>query len=264
MNDLTIRIAGNSDTGRVREHNEDSIAVRPDLGLAILADGMGGHLAGEVASRLAVQSVVNELERALAEAPLASGDDDDGTEAVYLMLNTVAQANSLVYQNAQASVERTGMGTTLVLALFAASKVTIAHVGDSRAYRMRDTHLERLTQDHSMVEEAVRKGLFTREEAQRNFSKNIITRALGVGPDVDTDVQQFAVLAGDLYLLCSDGLTDLVSDADLQLALQQFGSNLDELVGRLIALANTRGGHDNISVVLAHCQSPQTKTNLTG
>jgi len=264
MSELTLRIAGHSDTGRVREHNEDCIAVRPDLGLAVLADGMGGHRAGEVASSLAVQAVVDELERALLESPLASGVDDDGTEAVYLTLNTVAQANMLVYQSAQENPERTGMGTTLVLALFAAGSVTIAHVGDSRVYRLRNARLEQLTHDHSMVEEAVRKGLLTREEAQRNFSKNIITRALGVGPDVDVDVQQFELCSGDVYLLCSDGLTDVVSDAELQLALRDFGANLDQAVRHLIALANAGGGHDNISVVLARCQPSHVTTSFAG
>ena len=255
MSELILRIAGYTDTGRVREHNEDCIAVRPDLRLAVLADGMGGHRAGEVASRLAVQSVVEEFERALAESPLASGLDDDGTEVVYLTLNTVSQANALVYQNAQNNVDYTGMGTTLVLALFTPDTVTIAHVGDSRAYRLRDARLERLTRDHSMVEEAVRKGMFSAEEARRNFGKNIITRALGVGPDVDTDVQQLTVGSDDLYLLCSDGLSDLVSDSDLQLALLEYGANLDEAAQYLIGLANKGGGRDNISVVLARYQT---------
>ena len=264
MNDLTLKIAGDSDTGRVREHNEDCIGMRADSGFAVLADGMGGHQAGEVASHLAVQSVVDELVRALTESPLASGVDDDGTEAVYLALNTVAQANTRVYQSAQTSPEHTGMGTTLVLALFAAGNVTIAHVGDSRAYRLRDAHLERLTHDHSMVEEAVRKGMFTPEEARRNFGKNIITRALGIAPDVDIDVQQFTLHSGDIYLLCSDGLTDGVNDADLQTVLREFRTDLEEAVRHLIALANTRGGHDNISVVLAHYQPPPIASKLAG
>lgn len=262
MNAPVLRIAGESDTGRVRDHNEDCIAVRPDLGLAVLADGMGGHRAGEVASGLAVRAVVDELERALSESPLVSGAEDDGTEAVYLTLNIVAQANTMVYQNAQASPEHNGMGTTLVLALFTSDSVTIAHVGDSRAYRLRNSCLERLTHDHSMIEEAVRKGMFTPEEAQRNFGKNIITRALGIGPDVDTDVQQFAICTGDLYLLCSDGLTDVVSDTDLQLALQNSGTDLEQAVRRLIELANVRGGHDNISAVLAHYQTPRIVSDL--
>jgi PPM family protein phosphatase len=156
------------------------------------------------------------------------------------------------------------MGTTLVLALFAAGSVTIAHVGDSRVYRLRDARLEQLTLDHSMVEEAVRKGVLTREEAQRNFSKNIITRALGVGPDVDVDVQQLEMCSGDLYLLCSDGLTDVVSDADLQLALRDLGANLDNAVRHLIALANAGGGHDNISVVLASYQRSHAAARIAG
>lgn len=264
MNDLTLRIAGHSDTGRVREHNEDRIAVRPDLGLALLADGMGGHRAGEVASGLAVQAVVDELERALAETPLASEPDDDGTEAVYLALNAVAHANTLVFQAAQANPECTGMGTTLVLALFDAGNVTIAHVGDSRAYRLREARLERLTQDHSMREEAIRKGMFTRAEAQRNFKKNIITRALGVGPDVETDVQQYALRAGDVYLLCSDGLTDVVGDTELQSALREYTADLEQAVQHLIALANTGGGHDNISVVLVCYQPAQAALASSG
>ena len=278
MSNLSVHIAGDSDTGKVREHNEDRIALRPDLGLAVLADGMGGHRAGEVASGLAIQAVVDELERTFAE--LAPGvnniaranlvtsvnpvesESDDSTEAVYLTLTAIAHANTLIYQSAKINPEHTGMGTTLVLALFALGNVTIAHVGDSRAYRLRDSHLERLTQDHSLIEEAVRKGMFSLEEAQRNFSKNIITRALGIGPDVDTDVQQFVMRPGDLYLLCSDGLTDLVSDADLQLALQKFGTNLDQAVQHLITLANARGGHDNISVVLALYQPPVNALKL--
>ena len=276
MNDLTLRIAGLSDTGLVREHNEDCIAVRPDLGLVVLADGMGGHRAGEIASALAVQAVVDELERALAEPELALGADvahragalpgagSDGAETAYLMLNTLAQANALVYQSAQTSPERTGMGTTIVVALFAAGRVTVAHVGDSRAYRLRDAQLERLTHDHSVIEEAVRKGMFTREEAQRNFKKNIITRALGVGPDVDTDVQQFEVRSGDLYLFCSDGLTDMVSDADLQSALVESGDHPDRAAQHLIELANKGGGRDNISVVLARCQLTLQALNNAG
>lgn len=255
MNDLTLRIAGDSDTGRVREHNEDHIAVHAKLGFAVLADGMGGHRAGEVASSLAVQIVVSELERVLTECPLVPETDDDGTEAMYLALNSVAQANMAVYENAQASPDRAGMGTTMVLALFASGSMTIAHVGDSRAYRLRDAQLERLTQDHSMIEEVVRKGMFTAEEARRNFGKNIITRALGIGSEVDIDVRQFSMRASDIYLLCSDGLTDVVCDADLQSALLEFGNEPDQAVRHLIALANARGGYDNISVILARYQA---------
>ena len=264
MNDLMLRIAGDSDTGRVREHNEDRIAVRADLGFAVLADGMGGHRAGEVASSLAVQAIVSELELVLTESPLTPGSGDDGTEAMYLALNSVAQANTVVYENAQTSPDRAGMGTTMVLALFASGSMTIAHVGDSRAYRLRDTQLERLTQDHSMIEEVVRKGMFTREEARRNFGKNIITRALGIGSDVDIDVRQFAMRANDVYLLCSDGLTDVVCDADLQSALLEFGTELDQAVRHLIALANTRGGYDNISVILACYQPPDPVSIFSG
>lgn len=253
MNGVGLNIVGYSDTGQVREHNEDRIAMRPDIGVAVLADGMGGHRAGEVASELAVKSIVDELAHALNEAPLVYNCEGDGTEAVYLSLSALAQANTLVYQSSQDHPEHAGMGTTLVLALFAPGCITIAHVGDSRAYLLRGGKFERLTQDHSMVEEAISKGLFTLEEARRNFSKNIITRALGVGPDVDPEVQQFSTLTDDVFLLCSDGLTDLVADDELGQTLRESSVNLANTAQRLIDMANARGGVDNVSVVLAHC-----------
>lgn len=255
MTQAMLQFAGCSDTGRVREHNEDRIAQRPDLGVAVLADGMGGHRAGEVASEMAVQSVLDELGQALREAPLAGGLDDDGTEAVYLCLNAIAQANTNVYQDAQKNPERAGMGTTLVVALFAPGRATIAHIGDSRAYLWRNTNLEQLTRDHSLIEEAVRDGLFTREDAQKKFGKNVITRALGVGLDVDTEVRQLDTQIGDVFLLCSDGLTDLVADDVLSTTLREFGANLDAAATRLVEMANAGGGVDNISVVLVRCTS---------
>lgn len=245
-----LQFAGCSDTGRVREHNEDRIAQRPDLGVAVLADGMGGHRAGEVASEMAVTCVLDELGPALREAPLAGGLDDDGTGAVYLCMNAIAQANAAVYANAQQHPERAGMGTTLVLALFSPGSVTIAHVGDSRAYRLRDRHIERLTHDHSLIEESVRDGLYTLDEARQKFSKNIITRALGVGPDVEPEIRQLDVRSGDVFLMCSDGLSDLVADNDLRLTMLEFSANLDGAATRLVELANARGGVDNVSVVL--------------
>lgn len=253
MTRAALQFAGCSDTGQVRDHNEDRIAQRPDLGVAVLADGMGGHRAGEVASEMAVHSVLDELEQALREAPLAGSLDDDGTEAVYLCMNAIAQANTAVYQSAQQHPERAGMGTTLVLALFAPDSVTIAHVGDSRVYLLRDGQIQRLTNDHSLIEESVRDGLCTLEEARKKFSKNVITRALGVGPDVEAEVRQLNIHSGDVFLLCSDGLSDLVSDEDLRLTVQDFGANLDSAATRLVQVANARGGVDNISVVLVHC-----------
>jgi protein phosphatase len=250
MSDAKLIFAGRSDPGRVREHNEDRIAWRADLGFAVLADGMGGHHAGEVASEMTVTSIADELSRALGETPLACGGDDDGTEAVYLCMSSIEQANALVYQAAQADPLCKGMGTTVVLALCAPECVTVAHVGDSRAYLLRDARLEQVTRDHSMVQDAVHNGLFTLEEAQRVFAKNLISRAVGIGADVEVDVQQVPARGGDVWLLCSDGLSDLVSDAELALTIVNFGANLDEAARRLVRMANERGGHDNISVVL--------------
>lgn len=251
MSAARIEFAGVSDVGRVRENNEDRIVWRADLNLAVLADGMGGHNAGEVASTLAVQTIVDELEHALRESPLTLNNEDDDTEAVYLCMNAVAQANSAIHQVAQRDPACAGMGTTVVLGLFGAGKMIVAHAGDSRAYLWRGDRLSALTRDHSIVQDVVRQGLCTEEEARRTFSKNIVTRALGVAPDVDVEVRSVATAPGDLVLLCSDGLTDRVSESELALCIRKFGANLEHTARELVDLANVHGGADNVSVVFA-------------
>lgn len=251
MTRAAIQYAGISDVGRVREHNEDRIAWRPDLGVAVLADGMGGHNAGEVASALAVQTIVDELERALRETPLELRAGDDDTEALYLCMNAVAQANAVIHHAAQQQPQCKGMGTTVVLGMFSGERAIIAHAGDSRAYLWHDGALQQLTRDHSVVQDVVRQGLYTEEQARRTFSKNIITRALGVAPDIDVEAHAFELSPGDIILLCSDGLTDRIDDATLALCIRKFGASLEETARELVALANQRGGADNVSVVLA-------------
>jgi protein phosphatase len=245
-----LQFAGCTDVGLVREHNEDQIAWSDAAGIAVLADGMGGHRAGEVASRLAVRTVVDELRGALAEAPLPDHAADDGTDAIYLCMNAVAQANTVIHQAAQVDPNCAGMGTTIVVALCGAESCTVAHVGDSRLYLLRAGELKQVTLDHSVVQDVVRQGLYTPEEARQAFSKNIITRALGVAADVDVETQELQTQPGDVLLLCSDGLSDQVQDADIALTLRNFGANLDGAARHLVSLANGRGGHDNVSVVL--------------
>ncbi len=245
-----LQYAGCSDTGLVREHNEDQIAWSGETGVAILADGMGGHRAGEVASRIAIRTIMDELQGALAESPLSEHPNDDGTDAVYLCMNAIAQANTSIHQAAQSDPNHAGMGTTIVVALFGANHATIAHVGDSRMYLFRAGAIKQVTVDHSVIQDVVRQGLYSEEEARRVFSKNIITRALGVAADVDVETQELNTQPGDVLLLCSDGLSDQVSDADIALTLRNFGANLDGAARHLVSLANARGGYDNVSVVL--------------
>lgn len=246
-----IAFAEHSDTGHRRPHNEDRVATDPARGLAVLADGMGGHKGGEVASGLAVETVTRAfLERPGEPAPDSPGDEVRGPKTL-LARDIIARANTIVYETARTQPQYVGMGTTLVLALFHDDRMTLAHVGDSRAYRLRGGRLEQLTRDHTLMQELIDRGFYTPEEARASLNRNIVTRALGIEPTVNADLREEIILPGDLYLLCSDGLNDMVDDETIRLTLDEFGANLDDAVDRLIAAANSNGGHDNISVVLA-------------
>jgi len=251
MSGLTM--AGLTDPGRQRAGNEDSIAVQPELGLAVLADGMGGHQAGEVASSMAVDIVRRHFVEALAR-PAPRGKKGRGAkEAVELRAagEAIRLANSAIYEMARARPECAGMGSTIVVAVFYGDKMCVAHVGDSRLYRFRRGRIEQLTQDHSVIQELVSRGLVTREEAQHSIGKNLVTRALGVESGVTPDIAEQTVQNGDIYLLCSDGLNDVITDPEIAQELGKNGANLEETTRRLVALANARGGPDNISVILA-------------
>lgn len=231
-------MAGLSDPGRLRERNEDAIAARPDIGLAVLADGMGGHQAGDVASRMAVDIVTRRItEHPAGPAPAVE--------------EAIQQANSAIYDAAQGRADYRGMGSTVVVALFSGSHLWVAHVGDSRLYRLRDGRLEQLTRDHSLIQELVNRGLFTAEEARQSVAKNLVTRALGVDASVAPDITEETLRVGDIYLLCSDGLNDVLSDEEIEQILTQHPDRLNEAAQRMIADANRRGGPDNVSVVLA-------------
>jgi serine/threonine protein phosphatase PrpC len=247
-----LRFVGLTDTGRVREHNEDTIALDQDLGLLVLADGMGGYNAGEVASGIAVKTIVNLVKEALAREDLLEGDPGSGESRTAIILrDAIARANKIIFQTAHTQAQCEGMGTTIVAALLHDNRITIAHVGDSRLYRLRNGHFEQVTLDHSLLQELVDRGFYSPEEAQRAANKNYVTRALGVEAGVDVEIQEHPTQRGDIYVLCSDGLSDMVEDDDIHLTINTFGANLETVAKQLIQLGNDNGGKDNISVLLA-------------
>jgi protein phosphatase len=246
-----------TDTGRVRDHNEDAIGSDPDIGLMVLADGMGGYNAGEVASGIAVQ-IVSEL--ATEGAGRENRDEIDPHSGLMrqsiVLRDAVYRANKIIFQTAQSQTHCEGMGTTIVTCMFFDNRVSIAHVGDSRAYRLRGGVFEQLTLDHSLLQELVDRGFYSAEEAQRSTNRNYVTRALGVEPTVEVEVHEFEVLPDDIYLLCSDGLPDMVEDEDIHLTISTFNASLDVVGKQLIELANDHGGRDNVSVQLAQVITP--------
>jgi PPM family protein phosphatase len=247
-----LAFVGQTDTGRVREHNEDTIATDPDVGLLVLADGMGGYNAGEVASGIAVKTITNLVREGLLREDLASIDRSTGlTRPSIVLRDAITRANKIIYQTARSQAECEGMGTTVVAALFYDNRISIAHVGDSRLYRQRGSQIAQVTMDHSLLQELVDRGFYSPEEAQRAANKNYVTRALGVEPQVEVEVQEHPVDKGDIFILCSDGLSDMVEDEDIRLTISTFGANLDTVAKQLIQLANENGGRDNVSVVLA-------------
>ncbi|MEJ2258153.1 MAG: Stp1/IreP family PP2C-type Ser/Thr phosphatase [Woeseiaceae bacterium] len=241
-----------TDTGRVREHNEDAIGSDADVGLMVLADGMGGYNAGEVASGIAVQIVTDLATEAAHREELGAIDAHSGLMRQSIILrDAVYRSNKIIYQTAQSQTHCEGMGTTIVAGMFYDNRISIAHVGDSRAYRLRGGKLEQITLDHSLLQELVDRGFYSHEEAQRSTNRNYVTRALGVEPTVEVEVHEFDVLPGDIYLLCSDGLPDMVEDDDIHLTISTFNASLDVVGQQLIDLANNHGGRDNVSVMLA-------------
>jgi PPM family protein phosphatase len=252
-----IKFAEITDTGKVREHNEDAIGSNPDIGLMVLADGMGGYNAGEVASGIAVQTVTElAAEGAMREERNALDSTTGLMRQSIVLRDAVARANKIIFQTAQSQTHCEGMGTTLVAALFYDNRVSIAHVGDSRAYRLRDDTFEQLTLDHSLLQELVDRGFYSEEEAQRSTNRNYVTRALGVEPTVDVEVQEYDVLKNDIFLLCSDGLPDMVEDEDIHLTISTFNASLDVVGQQLVQLTNDHGGRDNVSVMLAQVLEP--------
>jgi serine/threonine protein phosphatase PrpC len=252
-----IDFAEITDTGRVREHNEDAIGSVPEIGLMVLADGMGGYNAGEVASGIAVQIVTELATVGAGREERHDIDPHSGLMRQSIVLrDAVYRANKIIYQTAQSQTHCEGMGTTIVACMYYDDKVSVAHVGDSRAYRLRGDKLEQITLDHSLLQELVDRGFYSEEEAQRSTNRNYVTRALGVEPTVEVEVHEHDVLPEDVYLLCSDGLPDMVEDDDIHLTISTFNASLEVVGQQLVDLANDHGGRDNISVMLAQIKEP--------
>jgi len=251
--DLTqaLEIASHTDPGMVRSHNEDSIACVADKGLVVLADGMGGYNAGEVASGMATTVLTTELRQLLEQHAPYEVDPQSGQKAGLKMLREqIAKANTSIYQASQSQPQYAGMGTTLVVALFYDNKVMVAHIGDSRLYRMRGNEFSQVSKDHSLLQEQMDAGMLTKEQAKHSSNKNLVTRALGIDPAVEPEIHEYDALPGDIYLLCSDGLSDMVSDEDIGMTLQALGANVNLAAQQLVQMANDNGGRDNVSVIL--------------
>lgn len=257
--DLTdsIEIVCRTDTGQKREHNEDAVGSNNGLGLVVLADGMGGYQAGEVASAMAVEIVLKQVQEKHEQALNQSADDFSGMSAISnLIEEAILEANSLIHSAAQSKPQYQGMGTTIVVLMMHENIVSIGHVGDSRLYRLRDKKLELITEDHSLVRELVRKGFYTEAEARDATNKNVVTRALGVENTVEPEIQEDMALLDDLYLLCSDGLNDMIDDRQIEEILLRYGADLDQTADQLIQSANEMGGKDNISAILLRPVKP--------
>jgi len=241
-----LQFVARTDVGQVRDHNEDFITENESMGFAVLADGMGGLNAGEVASSMAVHLLIDALAEyrngsSLVAAKINSLDSDLPAESQVLR-KLVEKANDSLFHVSQTQPQCQGLGTTVVAAYYHNDKVSVAHIGDSRMYRFRAGVLEQITKDHSFVQELIDKGLLTKEEARASNKKNVVTRALGVAPVVEVEVHEHEVEEGDVYLMCSDGLHDLVTDHDIENSLIELSSNLNELAGHLVNLANVSGG----------------------
>ena len=255
-NDLAkaLEMAARTDPGRVREHNEDAVFANPALGLAILADGMGGYNAGEVASEMAVTQLAAEIEEGLSFKAAWEKEPDGVPYARALLHERIVSANAAIHHAAQTEPGCSGMGTTLVTALFADNQLTVAHIGDSRLYRWRSGRLEPLTKDHSLLQVQIDTGLLSPEQARQSQQKNLLTRALGAEPEVEPEIHSHGVLPGDCYLICSDGLNDMLEDQEIARLLAQ-AQDLDAAAAALIEAANSGGGRDNVSVILIRVRS---------
>jgi len=247
----TLEITSCTDPGMVRSHNEDSIAADAANGLVVLADGMGGYNAGEVASGMATTVITTEIQQLLTKVqPFQIDEETKAPVAGRMIRDQVLKANTSIYQAAQSQPQYAGMGTTLVVCLFYDNKMTVGHLGDSRLYMLRDGKFSQVTRDHSLLQEQIDSGIITVEQAKHAQHKNLVTKALGIDPSVEPEIKEYATKPGDVYLLCSDGLCDMVDDEDVGMTLQALGGNLKLAAQQLVQMANDNGGKDNVSVIL--------------
>lgn len=257
-----LEFASATDTGLVRAHNEDSLAIDEFSGLGLVADGMGGYAAGEIASSIAATTVTQVVQAGLKKR--AWQHRTLRASAIQqLLLDAVEQANTAILTMAQKRPECAGMGTTLIAALFQQQQVWIAHVGDSRAYRLRGTDIEQLTHDHSPLQEQIDAGLISSAEARFAPHKNLITRALGIGAGSDVEIHAHPLVSGDIFLLCSDGLSDLLTEREMAIVIHSRNS-LTQAAEQLIQCANNNGGRDNISAILIRVESARAARDSSG
>lgn len=240
-----------SDAGCSRANNEDCITWNSELGLAILTDGMGGAKAGEIAGRIAAETVLKEVREHINQlfSKPTHAVEEKYSQAGRILYNALAKANSVILGIAEEQLECKGMGATTVATLFHDNRVSVAHVGDSRLYLLRNGMLRQITEDHTVIYELIKCGLYTREQAEESINKNIVTRAVGVTTDLRVDILEESALPDDIFMLCSDGLTDLVPDSAIQ-ELLETGSKLNYTAQKLVDLAKKFGGNDNISLIL--------------
>jgi protein phosphatase len=247
-----LEAAGLSDVGSVRQYNEDRIVIEPDIGVVALADGMGGHRAGEVASQMAAEIILTGLKSHVAalrsanhyHAPLFAVDE------------SMNRANKAIFDAAQAHPTHRGMGTTLAVALFYDNGIALGHIGDSRIYRLRNNVLELLTRDDSLLRDQIDLGLIEAAEASASHNRSLVTQALGVAEVIPPHLREEDAAPGDVYLLCSDGLSDLVDDADIELILNSLRTHLPLAAHHLVQAAKDNGGYDNVSVIVAKVLRP--------
>jgi serine/threonine protein phosphatase PrpC len=256
---VALQFAFKTDTGLVRAHNEDAIEINADYKIAVLADGMGGYNAGEVASGIATSVFATTLQQRLHQLKKHRPPGNKILQG--LMVESVAMANAQILEVASTQAQFSGMGTTLVAALFHHDRVMLAHIGDSRAYRFRQGTLLQLTRDHSQLQEQIDAGLVSPEWARFAPNKNLITRALGVAASIDVETGAYPIETDDIYLLCSDGLSDMLSNEQMIAIFKSRNFDLDLLCAALVEAANNNGGRDNISVVLIKVQSMPVAEN---
>ncbi len=252
-----LQTAALTDPGRVRDHNEDCIESRPEIGLFVLADGMGGYNAGEVASGMATSLIADGLIEAWNPKELSRISREQAMQlSDKLIREQINRANSAIFTTSQNNPECAGMGTTLVVTHFYDNFLTVAHIGDSRLYRLRGEAMEQVTRDHSLLQEQLDSGLITPEEAKLSQNKNLVTRALGIDPTVEPELHVYETEPDDIYVLCSDGLSDMVEDEEIRLTLITLKTNPTLTVQQLVQAANDNGGRDNISAMLIRVAEP--------
>ncbi|MFN4149197.1 MAG: Stp1/IreP family PP2C-type Ser/Thr phosphatase [Rhodocyclaceae bacterium] len=246
-----IEMVALSDPGRLRNNNEDAVFADARLGLAVLADGMGGHNAGEVASQMAITAIGSELAHAFETIPPHQPTQQGVSRAQEALIDVIQRTNAAIHLAAQQNPRYAGMGATLVAVQFFDDRLAVAHVGDSRLYRLRANDLVCLTRDHSLLQEQLDKGMISPEQARYAPNRNLVTRALGVEAKVKVDAAEHTVQPGDVYLLCSDGLNDMVDDHEIAAVVKEFSADLQFCAAQLVRIANQHGGRDNVSVILA-------------